>query len=88
MRFGQKGRTPTIAKGAFGPSYTRQDNPDQDANEDAQNSVEKGGWCQKKKLAKCTRVSDKDNKSDCLCVAYGLPHPLAKCFYVFPENAL
>ena len=71
--FGQKGRTPTIAKGAFGPSYAGQDNPDQDANGDAQNSVEKGGRRQKKRLAKYTRMSDKDDKSDCSYVACSLP---------------
>ena len=40
MRF-RKGKT-LIAKGAFGPSYAGQDNPDQNATGDAQNSVEGG----------------------------------------------
>jgi hypothetical protein len=87
-RSGLKGRTPNIAKGAFGPSYAGQDNPDQDASGDAQNSAEGGGRRRGKKSAKHARASDEDDAlPERSCAACGLPHLLANCFYVFRERA-
>ena len=41
LQFSQKGNGLKVAKGAFGPTYARQDNPDQGATGDAQhNSTE------------------------------------------------
>ena len=88
MHFGQKRRVPNIAKGAFGPSFAGQDNPDQDATGDAQhNSVEVAAR-RRRRPSKRTRLLDEDNSStDRSCVACGLFHPIAKCYYVFPEQA-
>ena len=89
MRFGQKGRVPTIAKGAFGPSFAGQDNPDQDATGDAQrNSVEVASGRRARPSGKRTRLPDEDTSlSGRSCVACGLPHPVTRCYYVFPEKA-
>jgi hypothetical protein len=88
MRFGQKGRTlPNIAKGAFGPSFAGQDNPDQDATGDAQNSVEVAAR-RRTRPSKRTRLPDEELPSTGRsCVACGLLHPVARCYYVFPEKA-
>ena len=86
-----KGRSPNIAKGAFGPSYTRQDNPDQDASRDAQNSVEGTSRRLRKRPVKRTRALDEDNSPSTVTRLYkvcGLHHPLANCFYVFLKKAL
>ena len=89
MHLGLKGRSPNIAKGAFGPSYAGQDNPDQDAG-DAQNSVEVAPRRQKKRLVKRARALDEDinSSSTRTCEACGLAsHLITNCYYVFPEKA-
>ena len=84
MRFGI-GRSP-IAKGAFGPSYAGQDNPDQDAG-DAQNSVEGASRRRKRQPKRARVLDDVVPSSDRSCGACSLNHPLANCYYVFPEKA-
>ena len=90
MRFGLKGKLPNIAKGAFGPSYAGQDNPDQDAG-DAQNSAEGASQRSRRRPTKRTRAPDEDINSPSTvtrsCEACGLSHPISNCYYVFPEKA-
>ena len=87
MRF--RVRRPSIAKGAFGPLYAGQDNPDQDATRDAQHNSREGDAVQRRRRpSKRTRLLDEDiSSTGRSCVACGLPHPIANCFYVFPEKA-
>jgi hypothetical protein len=89
MRVGYTGR-PSIAKGAFGPSFAGQDDSGQGANNgDAQNSAEGASQRSRRRPAKRTRAPDEDIPSTVTrsCGACGLPHPLSNCYYVFPEKA-
>ena len=83
LRFSQKGNGPKVAKGAFGPTYAGQDNPDQGATGDAQhNSAEVEAPRRRKgPLGKSTRLPDEeDSSTGRSCVACGQFNPVFKCF--------
>src|SRR5436305_8549448 len=83
LHFSQKGNGLKIAKGAFGPTYAGQDNPDQGATGDAQhNSTEvEAPRCRKELQGKRTRLPDKeDSSTGRSCVACGQFHHVFKCF--------
>jgi hypothetical protein len=88
MRF-SPGRSPRVAKGAFGPTYAGQDTPDQSASGDAQlNSAEVASARRRRGPSrKRSAPEEEEDPSGRLCEACDQSHALAVCFYVFPERA-
>jgi hypothetical protein len=88
MRF-SLGRSPRVAKGAFGPTYAGQDTPDQSASGDAQlNGAEVASARRRRGPSrKRSAPEEEEDPSGRLCEACDQSHALAVCFYVFPEKA-
>jgi ferredoxin len=78
-----------VAKGVFGPTYAGQDTPDQSTPEDAQDRSAEVATSRRRNKGPLGKrgVQDEEASSEDSCVACGLPHPLSRCYYVFPEKA-